>query len=337
MVARIEHDGRIDHLVRQGLEELRRKLLDLTNRNPLLSFKFSDRSRRSIRIVDEVPDQLYERLVDEQTPTKLYFVGLPDPPDEATAGDTASSASDATGTAESNAESAEGLRPRTRRRRINIEEWARQCGVDPSFELPRQRSDRAAHQDNRIQTLYFEDDLEAKLRSIRELANLTQQEIGISTLYVAFGFLEWHEADNSDKTHFAPLLLLPVQIDRELKHHRYRYFVQSGEGADALINITLRERLKRNFDLVLPEFEDGDLPEDYMQRVERAIESQKRWRVLRQVVFSHFSFTRLAMYEDLASDRWPTAPPRAASTDLGTHSRGGHCRDRLYRRRSDPP
>src|SRR5690606_39816709 len=42
MVARIEHDGRIDHLVRQGLEELRRKLLDLTNRNPLLSFKRSE-------------------------------------------------------------------------------------------------------------------------------------------------------------------------------------------------------------------------------------------------------------------------------------------------------
>lgn len=307
-----QQDSRIDRLVRQGLDRLRLKLLDLTNRNRLLNFKFSERSKRFVRIVDEVPDQLYQQLTDERTPTtKLYFVGLPNPPDEPVieqpAAPTASSGSTASQHDETAADGV-GVRRRTARRQINIEEWARACGIDPSYELPRSGSQRASHQDNQIQTLHFADELEYRLAAIREEASLTQQEVGISTLYAAIGFLEWYEAENSDDAHFAPLVLLPLQIDRELKRHEYRYFIQCGEGADPVINITLRERLKRDFGLALPELEEEELPEHYMQRVERAIHSQKRWRVRRMAVVGHFSFARLAMYEDLSPESWLDTP-----------------------------
>ena len=46
-------------------------------------------------------------------------------------------------------------------------------------------------------------------------AHLAEQEMGLSTLFLAFGFLEWYESENSDKKAFAPLLLLPVQIEKQ--------------------------------------------------------------------------------------------------------------------------
>jgi hypothetical protein len=36
-------------------------------------------------------------------------------------------------------------------------------------------------------------------------AKLAEQKMGISTLFLSFGFLEWYESDASDKKAFAPL------------------------------------------------------------------------------------------------------------------------------------
>ena len=61
------------------IADLRRRLLDLRNSTRLLNFKFSDRARTHVRIVDDLPDVLYGNLIDGK---KLTFVSLPDPEDE---------------------------------------------------------------------------------------------------------------------------------------------------------------------------------------------------------------------------------------------------------------
>jgi len=63
-------------LLFQRLKGLRDKLLDLSNRNRLLSFKHSERSRTHIRLIDELPDVLFAKLKDGQ---KLRFKALPEP------------------------------------------------------------------------------------------------------------------------------------------------------------------------------------------------------------------------------------------------------------------
>lgn len=45
-----------------SLEHLRKRLLDLTNRNRLLNFKHGKTG--SIRVIDELPDQLFELFLD---------------------------------------------------------------------------------------------------------------------------------------------------------------------------------------------------------------------------------------------------------------------------------
>src|SRR4051812_2210243 len=72
-------------LVKQKIENLRPKLLDLSRRNPLISTKLGPRSNAHIRAVDELPDILFFKLHNGQ---EMDVVPLPpikeDPSDEQT-------------------------------------------------------------------------------------------------------------------------------------------------------------------------------------------------------------------------------------------------------------
>jgi very-short-patch-repair endonuclease/DNA polymerase III delta prime subunit len=296
----------INELVAQGIRKLRLKLLDLTNRNRLLNFKFPEKTRKFVRVVDELPDALYERLAVEGSGGKLWFRALPEPPvnPEGTLVSIASRQAVAGGTAVA------AMSPGRRgtagaARRPDRSAWARDNGIEPSFDLPEPRgAARRQHGDDQIQTLLFPEELDRVLAAIREDANVAQQELGLSTLYAAFGYLEWYEAESSEQPQFAPLVLLPLQINRELRHQQYRYYVAAGEGAEPTVNISLRERLREDFGLQLPDLEEDETPEEYFARVTTAIRGQQRWKVRRFVVIGHFSFARLVMYEDLAPERW---------------------------------
>jgi hypothetical protein len=63
-------------LVRRGLENIRRRLLDLTNRNKLINFRHT---RSSLRIVDIDLDSVYQNLLDDK---KFPFVFVPEPSKE---------------------------------------------------------------------------------------------------------------------------------------------------------------------------------------------------------------------------------------------------------------
>jgi very-short-patch-repair endonuclease len=310
--------SKVGDLVREAIARLRLKLVDLTNRNRLLNFKFSETSRKSIRVVDELPDALFSRLTQDAPITgRLYFASLPEPPVDTRSTTSALSAieqsqepTDASpneNAAPTPAKRAWGRsRGATARIQVDAVDWATQNGIDPSYELPKPAAGEtpARHRDNEIQTMLFPDALEKKLSGIREDANLAWQESGIKTLYVAFGFLEWFETADSELPRYSPLFLLPVDIDRDLRANRYRYFIETAEEAEPSVNVSLQERLKREFGLALPQLQENETPESYLAQVERMIASQKRWMVRRFVVVGHFSFARLVMYQDLAPEQW---------------------------------
>ena len=56
----------------EGLERLRKRLLDLTPRNRLLNFKHTKKS--SLRVVNEIPDFLFQSLLEN---TEFSFKPLP--------------------------------------------------------------------------------------------------------------------------------------------------------------------------------------------------------------------------------------------------------------------
>lgn len=312
------------------IAELRSRLLDLSNANRLLNYRFSARSRRQVRLVDELPDQILAKL---QEGRRLVFKSLPEPGDEPA--DEKSDVfllaleqarrsdeqylqalddlgDDEEGEATRRIECAlrdrvrETLRMPIRRTREQISktEWAAENGIEPSFDLPQPARSKERHLDADIQTLLLPDEMERTLSAIRDQARSALQETGINTLYLAFGFLEWFEASTAQTPMFAPLLLHPVDLDRTIVSGKYRYTLGS-LGEETELNITLSERLYQDFHRRLPELEEDDTPEAYFRKVTATIDDLPRWRVRRFGVLGHFAFARLVMFHDLDPSHWP--------------------------------
>lgn len=316
-----------------SIEDLRIRLLDTSARNSLISFRHSERSRTHARVINTTPNAIYEALVDGRA---LRFRSLPspdgEPQDERTddflaALEAARNSDEEYRTAmdalaDDDAGSALAAKiDRKLRDKVRVElnlpprklpdpkslgEYARELGIDPSYDLTGEGKQIDEPEDV-LQTLSLPDPMERKLSKIRDSARTVVEETGVNPLHIAFGFLEWYESDVSDKPLFSPLLLLPVDMDRKLARSKYQYLVQS-VGDDIEINLTLSERLHHDFSVRLPAFDEAGDPESYIAKVgEEICRDQKRWRVRRFVTIGHFSFARLAMYHDLDETRWAGA------------------------------
>jgi len=267
------------------IEKIRKKLLDLTTRNRLLSFKYN---KKSLRIVDELPDQVFNTLVLQGD--SMEFGALPEPDPESI----------------SNL-SAEELR----------KEVADKADIDIK-EIRIEGKDRSKkkYNDKILQTNLFIVDLETRLRRINSDAKSSIEETGQNQLYLALGFLEWDEKEKSDKKHSSPLILIPVELDRKIrKAANYIYYVKY-TGEDLVENISLAEKLRTDFNLRLPKFDDDNvnLFEDnesvfdlvkYIKTVQNIIQDNKSWKTSWSIALGFFSFYKLLMYKDLDPNSWP--------------------------------
>src|SRR3989338_5737068 len=203
-------------IVSNKIEKLRRKLLDLTRRNPLISANLKDKSGTSIRIVDEVPGFLFneimsdemkivslpaleEELKDESSREfydalaeailndKIYLQEL----DAINQGD--EKAADQLAKAERNLKDRirEKLKmpPRQTKANLSIQQHALNHGINPHYELPleNEKHSDGRHADKNIQTLLLPDELERKLNALSLKDREWKEEVGINVLYAGFG------------------------------------------------------------------------------------------------------------------------------------------------------
>ncbi|MFT6554138.1 DUF4011 domain-containing anti-phage protein Hhe [Alcanivorax sp. DSM 26295] len=277
----------------QALDNLRMRLLDLTARNRLINFRHTKGG--SLRVIDELPDQLLETLLAE---TEMRFAAIPEPTEEELI---------VAGYLKLDEESQQVVRLRND---PGAEEWARQLGFATSYEVPESSSGDGSgkHADNAIQTLLYPYEMEARLKSLLQTTESAIQEMGANILYLAFGFLEWYENSNSDNARIAPLFLVPVRLHKGRLNpdtRTYEYTL-SYSGEDIIPNLSLREKLRADFALALPDLDENTVPDDYFTEVQALIEDkQPRWRVRRYISLALLNFSKLLMYLDLDPDRWP--------------------------------
>jgi Protein of unknown function (DUF4011) len=320
---------------------LRERLLDLSLRNPMLSFRHRATSKRLLQIVDAVPEEVYQKLVGEDL-APFDLVPLPDPDEipadertekflsalaharaldleyltkvkalESTGRDDEFALAEAERDLRDRLRSQLGLQPRPTRKTINPADHAREHEIDPSLELP-SKPTKAEHSTRRLHTLKWKETLDGIMEKISDDARLAEQEMGLSTLFLVFGFLEWYEGDDSSKKHFAPLLLLPVAVNKRKNGKGRKIFSISATAESADTNLSLQKRLQKDFNRTLPAIEEDDEEvgsiETYFQRVTDAVEGLKNWKVRRWLTLGHFSFGRFAMYADLDPENWPNHP-----------------------------
>ena len=104
---------------------------------------------------------------------------------------------------------------------------------------------------------------------------------------MALGFLKWFDNDQAEES-LAPLLLLPVTMIRISGAEGY---LLRGRDDEIVANISLREKLKSNFDITLPDVVDSEdwQPSLYYNSVTEEIRKPPRWLVEKESVGLGFS------------------------------------------------
>ena len=146
--------------------------------------------------------------------------------------------------------------------------------------------------------------LDKRLTRMQREAKTLEEEQGINILYLAIGFLRWYEDDTSEVLREAPLVLVPAQINRDIRRST---FDLAARPEDITANVALTERLRGDFGIVLPEMEVGDdwTPSAYFARVAEAISGKPRWSIdAAGVELGFFSFAKLLMFTQLQGKSW---------------------------------
>jgi len=152
-------------------------------------------------------------------------------------------------------------------------------------------------------------ELQRKLRRLWKNARTSLEELGVNTLYLALGVVEWRETEQAESYERAPLILVPVNLDPK----KGDAFQLSCFEPDARPNPAFDFKLRATYGVQLPSFDacsglDGGepRPDQWLKEVKEVL-APLDWRVTDEAWLSHFSFEKLVMYEDLGLPETPKA------------------------------
>ena len=250
------------------LESARTELLDLSARNRLLSIPRSAKSTKTLEIVDELSDEIYRLLVGASRP----FTFL--------AGKSAAGGDD---------DDADEI--------IDL--------AQPEDDYLDERGIANRHADTRLQTRLTPAGLQKKLLDLYGDARTLEEEQGVNILFLALGTLKWIDPKDATNIRFAPLVLVPVVLERGNAAEKFKL---RWRQEDVAANLSLETALIRVHGVRLPTFEADDSfkPSEYAARVAEAVAGKPGWSVqVDDVVLGFFSFAKFLMYRDLDAAVWP--------------------------------
>lgn len=261
--------------IQEALRLLRLRLLDLTARNRLLNFKHT--AGKSLQFIDASVDGIYKRLVETQN-GRVSIGPIPEP------------------------DRHEWAVANGRYTKPEPRDYAGRIGIEPSYELERGQGNAAG-----VKAIYYPEDLAKHCRKIHREARLAIEETGANMLFLVFGFLEFPETQDSTKTYLAPLISVPVAIsEADADRNRIKSFVLLHTGEELAENLSLREKLKRDFGFDLPVFdEESASPETYLHVVHQAIARRPNWKIRYQLTLALLSFSNMLLVRDLDPAKWP--------------------------------
>jgi hypothetical protein len=253
----------------EKLERARTELLDLSARNRLLHIPRSAKSAQTLEIIDELSDEVFRLLVGGGKP----FNFLP--------------GKSATGAEEADEE--------------EISELAQ-----PEDDAVDERGLANRHADTRLQTRLTPAGLQKRLLNLYTDSRTLEEEQGVNILFLALGTLKWVDPINAENIRYAPLVLVPVALERGNAAEKFKL---RWRQEDVSSNLSLEAFLERIHQIRLPNFEADEefKPSEYATAVADAVSSKPGWSVQpNDIILGFFSFAKFLMYRDLDPDVWPT-------------------------------
>ncbi|AXV37617.1 MAG: hypothetical protein CIT01_05110 [Methanobacterium sp. BRmetb2] len=155
-----------------------------------------------------------------------------------------------------------------------------------------------------LQTNLSTKELQKRLFYINQQSKSMLEEQGYNILYMALGSVEWKEINGNNEFRKAPLILIPVELERKKVKGSFKL---RWTGEDAVSNISLQAKLIEQ-GIELPDFEMMETKEcvtEYFERVRQELKSKKSWNITDDVYLGFFSFTKFVMFKDLQTESWP--------------------------------
>jgi len=264
----------------------RRKLLDLGKRNRALNFRPAKVA--TVAIVDEKPTEVFRQLVLREQVMKFKAAPVPSDDDSSANSDVVADVPQSSMDALVSDDE------------IDADDEFGVVGADFAPYDPSQLDER--HTDDYLQTASLPEALDKSLRRLEAQARISIEEQGVNTLFLALGMLHYRESQDSEQSFRAPLVLVPVVLER--KSARSGYTIRAAED-EPLLNPALAEYLRGNFDIQLPELPDSNtMGEDYdlqsFFRTSTDLAAGKLgWSVKTDIFLALFSFQKFVMYKDL--------------------------------------
>ncbi len=260
--------------LREKLDRARTELLDLSARNRLLNMPRSAKGARAVEIVDEKTAEIFRLLVREGRPFTFVAGRAARAGDETEAGDDVDEIDDL---------------------------------AQPDDDETDARGVSARHSDTRLQTRFTPKGLQKRLLELYHDARTLEEEQGVNILFLALGALKWIDPQNAANIRHAPLILVPVSLERGNAGEKFKLRVRPDDYAS---NLSLEIFLDRLHRIRLPMFEAGDAfdPTAYLAEVAEAVSAKPGWEVIAdQMVLGFFSFAKFLMYRDLDPENWPAS------------------------------
>ena len=254
----------------QKLEKARAELLDLGARNRLLNIPRS-KNTRFLEVIDEHSEQIYNLLFNEKK-TFTFLHGKSGK--------------------EEDIESEEEL---TDEKRF-------------IYQFDEKSSEtKSQHLDTKLQTRLTPKGLQTRLLDLYHDSKTLEEEQGANILFLALGTLKWIDPVNKENIRYAPLILVPVSLERGNAGERFKL---KARQEDITPNLSLEAFLERVHHINLPEMQPDENDDinvsGYFEAVKQAIALKTDWEVkTNDIILGLFSFSKFLMYRDLDPANWP--------------------------------
>lgn len=325
--------------VNERIESIRPKLQDTSRRNPLINNVLTSKSAAFIRIVDEKPQFIIDKLFGE-TDNMMSLISLPspeiDPLDEDTKEfKTAFQNAQVTDEEYNNVISKidfefdeyaidkqekadrklkDRLReelempPRPRSEKFSdLVNHAKSHGINPSsiLPLPDELSGDDRYEDENLQTLLLPKTFQSRMGRIYSKARMYEEERGIEALYLVLGYVRWTLPNNDNDEFKSPILLLPVHLHKTKTSDGEKFSI-TGYG-DIIFNPSLEHKLRSEAKIdvsqILNEVENGiSSVEDFFYTVESLKPKNMLWKLQREASFGVYPFQGIELYNDLDTE-----------------------------------
>jgi hypothetical protein len=262
--------------IREALARLRVRLLDLTTRNRLLNFKHS--AGKTLQFVNSAPNAVFTKLM-TNSGSKVAVHPVPEP------------------------KRSDWVRVNGRLSRPDVKQYARQLGLSTAFEL----TSMPGLEGGAVRALYYPDELAKHCRKLAREARSAIEETGANMLFLVLGFLEFPDHQDGDRILTAPLICVPVSLDKDRidSSTGQDCFVLKYTGEDLSENLSLREKLVQLHSFELPAFNEEAGPEGYFDEIAQKLETKPRWAVKRQMTLALLSFSKMLLVRDIDPKNWP--------------------------------